>query len=103
MPDSREELCQRVDELESTIRGLTQELVEANERIRQLEEELEATPETIVADDAETGEDAADESTKPMGTAMETEPETDPGTESDTPIEDTGEAESDDGDDIIVA
>jgi len=101
MPDSREELCQRVDELESTIRGLTQELVEANERIRQLEEELEATPETIVAGDEESGADASEESTQPMGTAMETDPEA--GTETDTPTEDTGSVEEEDGDDIIVA
>jgi predicted nucleic acid-binding Zn-ribbon protein len=104
MSDSHETLRQRVDELESTVRGLTQELVEANERIRQLEGELEARPETIVAgDDAE--DDATEESAKPLGTAMETEPETepDPTTESDTPVEDTGESESEDSDDIIVA
>lgn len=41
-----EDLEQRVKELEATVRGLTEELVEANERIRQLEDEhdlLEAT------------------------------------------------------------
>jgi predicted nucleic acid-binding Zn-ribbon protein len=106
MSDSHETLRQRVDELESTVRGLTQELVEANERIRQLEGELEARPETIVAgDDAE--DDATEESAKPLGTAMETEPETgaepDQTTESDTPVEDTGKSESEDSDDIIVA
>ncbi len=100
MSDSHETLRQRVDELESTVRGLTQELVEANERIRQLEEELDARPETIVAGDG-AEEDATEESAKPLGTAMETEP--DPTTESDTPVEDTGESESDESDDIIVA
>ena len=32
----------RVEELEATIRGLTEELVEANQRIRELEEEQES-------------------------------------------------------------
>jgi TolA-binding protein len=106
MSDSHETLRQRVDELESTVRGLTQELVEANERIRQLEGELEARPETIVAGDDAEG-DGTDESAKPLGTTMETESETgakpDPTTESDTTVEDTGESESEESDDIIVA
>jgi chromosome segregation ATPase len=108
MPDSPEELRQRVDELESTIRGLTQELVEANERIRQLEAELETRPETIVAGDGDGDADEEEEaaaSTKPLGTEMETDPDAtgdsaESTTESDTPTEDT---EEDETDDIIVA
>lgn len=45
MPGDREDLRRRVNELEATVQGLTQELVEANERIRTLEgraEESEA-------------------------------------------------------------
>ena len=100
---------QRVDELESTIRGLTQELVEANERIRQLEEEAEAHPETVVAGEEDGAGKANDpvESTKPMGTAMETEPdpgaESESATESDTPEETTEESDREESDDIIVA
>ncbi|MFB6295495.1 MAG: hypothetical protein ABEH66_01475 [Halobacteriales archaeon] len=99
MSETRDDLRQRVDELEATIRGLTQELVEANERIRQLEDELDATPETIVAGDEGEPPEEAEESTKPMGTEMETDP--DGATETDTPMEDGSEDE--DTDDIIVA
>ena len=88
MPTDPEELRRRVDELESTVRGLTQELVEANERIRQLEEEHEETPETIVAGD---GTDETDGSTAPRV-------ENDSASTSET---DTGEGEEADG--IIVA
>jgi predicted nucleic acid-binding Zn-ribbon protein len=41
-----EKLEERVDELEATVRGLTEELVDASERIRVLEEELDQTPST---------------------------------------------------------
>jgi predicted nucleic acid-binding Zn-ribbon protein len=41
MSNRVEELESRVKELEATVRGLTEELVEANERIRALESELE--------------------------------------------------------------
>lgn len=39
--DRPEDLRRRVDELEATVQGLTQEWVEANERIRQLEAALD--------------------------------------------------------------
>ena len=99
MSETGDDLRQRVDELEATIRGLTQELVEANERIRQLEDELDARPETIVADDGDEKADETEASTKPLGTEMETDPE--PETETNTPTEDGSEEE--DTDDIIVA
>jgi predicted nucleic acid-binding Zn-ribbon protein len=41
MSNRVEELESRVEVLEATVRGLTEELVEANERIRALESELE--------------------------------------------------------------
>ncbi len=90
MTNSREELRRRVDELESTVRGLTQELVEANERIRQLEEEHEETPDTIVA--GETDPDTTED-------ADPTE-ESDPAPETET---DTGGEKREETDDIIVA
>lgn len=93
-----DDLRQRVDELEATIRGLTQELVEANERIRQLEEESDARPKTIVADDGEK-DDVIGESSQPMDPDVENEPES--ATETDSSPEDRTEDE--DTDDIIVA
>ena len=41
-----QELEERVAELEATVRGLTEELVDAGERIRALEEELDRSPST---------------------------------------------------------
>lgn len=41
-----DELEQRVEELEATVRGLTEELVDASERIRTLEDELDQSPST---------------------------------------------------------
>lgn len=59
--ERRDELRQRLDEMEATVRGLTQELVEANERIRQLEEHVEEQPATKpMPSDAKSG--ASDES-----------------------------------------
>jgi uncharacterized coiled-coil protein SlyX len=77
MPGNRvDRLEQQVQELEATVEGLTEELVEANERIRQLEEALagdeesssssnSATPDPTGTDavelaDAETFEDGND-------------------------------------------
>ncbi|NHN42285.1 hypothetical protein G9C85_11700 [Halorubellus sp. JP-L1] len=51
MPTNRvEELEATVAELESTVRGLTEELVETKERVRILEAELDADPQTAVED-----------------------------------------------------
>ncbi|MFB6269694.1 MAG: hypothetical protein ABEH83_07105 [Halobacterium sp.] len=41
-----DDLEQRVEELEATVRGLTEELVDASERIRTLEAELDQSPST---------------------------------------------------------
>ncbi|MFB6071897.1 MAG: hypothetical protein ABEJ88_02920 [Halobacterium sp.] len=72
--DRVEELEERVAELEATVRGLTEELVDASERIRTLEAELDQSPSTeelretreeppgVDADDG-----AGDEATKGSG------------------------------------
>jgi len=44
--DRVDDLEDRVAELEATVRGLTEELVDASERIRTLEAELDRTPST---------------------------------------------------------
>jgi len=44
--DRVDDLEDRVGELEATIRGLTEELVDASERVRTLEAELDQTPST---------------------------------------------------------
>ncbi|PSQ20073.1 hypothetical protein BRD00_00180 [Halobacteriales archaeon QS_8_69_26] len=113
MPRNRvEELESTVAELESTVAGLTEELVEAKERIRDLEAELEPQPadgtgfatEEPEPRREETG-DAAEgdaELVEPDGRAEGSEPvRDDRQCESGTPTEE----EADDGekDDIIVA
>jgi uncharacterized coiled-coil protein SlyX len=51
MPTNRvEELEATVAELESTVRGLTEELVETKERVRILESHLDADPQDVVGD-----------------------------------------------------
>lgn len=55
----------RMEELEATIRGLTEELVEANQRIRELEEareaaEADAKPESTQAEEAKSDESKDD-------------------------------------------
>ncbi|NIB98723.1 hypothetical protein [Halobacterium sp. R2-5] len=70
-----DELEQRVEELEATVRGLTEELVDASERIRTLEAELDEPPSTEELREAREGgviepdddtEEGADEATKPV-------------------------------------
>jgi len=70
-----EELEQRVEELEATVRGLTEELVDASERIRTLEAELDRTPSTEELRESREGgviepdgdaDTEADEATKPV-------------------------------------
>lgn len=75
------ELERNVDELESTVRGLTEELVEANQRIRDLEEAM-----------------LAQETNQKNERADAEEAKSEPSEESDT---NTGEKRIDD--DIIVA
>jgi hypothetical protein len=61
MPKNRvEELEATVAELESTVRGLTEELVETKERVRILEAELDADPQSVV-DDADPNVDLGGE------------------------------------------
>lgn len=47
-----EELEATVSELESTVRGLTEELVETKDRLRAIEEELDIDTREVVADGA---------------------------------------------------
>lgn len=64
MPRNRvEELESTVTELESTVEGLTEELVESKERIRVLEELLDAEPQSRVPErrGTETSEAAPDD------------------------------------------
>lgn len=77
-------MAARLTELEATVRGLTQELVSAEERIRQLEAALE---------------DAAEASAAPATKATPDGEETEPDTR---PADATDEAAGD-LDDIIVA
>ena len=46
----------RMEELEATIRGLTEELVDANQRIRELEQEREEKAEASQAEEAKSAE-----------------------------------------------
>jgi uncharacterized coiled-coil protein SlyX len=127
MPTNRvEELEATVAELESTVRGLTEELVETKERVRILEAELDADPQTVVEDadpnvDPDAGESAAQTTARgdiPENEATDTEivtPEagqedvaeaTKEAVEGDKPTESEAGDDSEDsevGDDIIVA
>jgi hypothetical protein len=53
------ELEQRVEELEATVQGLTEELVEKTERIRVLEEAVDAEGADATGDDAEEESEAS--------------------------------------------
>ncbi|SEW06009.1 DUF7518 family protein [Halobacterium jilantaiense] len=64
--DRVDELEDRVAELEATVRGLTEELVDASERIRTLEGELDRTPST-----SELREAREEEPVTPAGEADE--------------------------------
>jgi uncharacterized coiled-coil protein SlyX len=69
MPKNRvEELEATVAELESTVRGLTEELVETKERVRILEAELDADPQSVVAD-VETNVDLGDDESQAQSAA----------------------------------
>ncbi|WP_251341235.1 DUF7518 family protein [Haloplanus halophilus] len=96
MSNRVEELESQVAELQAAVDGLTEELVETRERLRQLEadEGVEHTraPEPRESDPAET------EPTPEPGDAAEEEEEVDAGTEA----EDDDGSDSD-GNDIIVA
>lgn len=90
-----EQLESTVAELESAVAGLTDELVEAKERIRVLEAELDTeTPTRIPERRDATGTDDG----RP-GTKATADPDANEGSESET----TDETEESRGDDIIVA
>jgi len=120
MPTNRvEELEATVAELESTVRGLTEELVETKERVRILEAELDADPQSVVesseapADSGEGEADAqsvaretvADDAAVPESETTETEivtPEAGPEDVAEATkdaVEDVKSAESEGGDD----
>jgi len=108
-----EELEATVSELESTVRGLTEELVETKERVRLLEAELEPSEGATTGTPATARRDAADadaESESEQGDAASDEaaPEDvqEAAAEADKGDDDNGEDETDGsglGDDIIVA
>ncbi|GAA0660831.1 hypothetical protein ACFQDG_03225 [Natronoarchaeum mannanilyticum] len=108
-----EELEATVSELESTVRGLTEELVETKERVRLLEAELEPSEGATTGTPATARRDAADadaESESEQGDAPSDEaaPEDvqEAAAEADKGDGDNGEDETDGsglGDDIIVA
>ena len=98
--ESTDVLEQRVAELEATVRGLTEELVDATERVRELEREAgmhESRSEKRARRERNTvtpeGENAETESTAP--------PEGDTAKSADD--EDSTESEESTSDDIIVA
>ncbi|WP_223301866.1 hypothetical protein [Haladaptatus sp. R4] len=72
----------RMEELEATIRGLTEELVDANQRIRELEQAREAEEE----EESSQAEEAKSDESK-----------------DETDNEESSESGSGSGDDIIVA
>ena len=78
MSPKQTDLRTRIGELEATVSGLTQELVDATERIRTLEEALDAEPEPPKR--RETGREDGDEdaggSAKQMSDESEAEDET---------------------------
>lgn len=102
MPNNRvEQLESTVAELESTVEGLTSELIEAKERIRVLESELDAdTPTRVPERRSEDGE-AVEESTSAEPTEAEGD-DVDETAEA-TDEGDADEAEDSGSDDIIVA
>ena len=98
-----EKLESTVAELESTVEGLTDELIEAKERIRVLEAELDAETPTRVPDRRV----AEDESEADVDVTAEAEPDEVAEAAADADADDesstTDEAEDSGSDDIIVA
>lgn len=97
--DSVEELESRIAELEATVRGLTEELVDANERVRLLERRVEGAEPSATAVDGEreaTDEDAVErEIAAPSGTEDEAPKPTE--------TDESTDEEPESSDDIIVA
>ncbi|MFB6110961.1 MAG: bZIP transcription factor [Halobacteriaceae archaeon] len=65
--DSAAELEQRVSELEATVRGLTEELVDLSERVRQLED---GAPASTAVETSKPAEGASTEREDPHATTM---------------------------------
>ncbi|NGM69782.1 hypothetical protein G6M89_12320 [Natronolimnobius sp. AArcel1] len=102
-----EQLESTVAELESTVEGLTDELIEAKERIRVLEAELDAETPTRVPERRRPEESTADAQTDESSDSApmtEAEPDDVAKAAADAEEETTGdEAEDSGSDDIIVA
>jgi len=112
--DRVEELEATVSELESTIRGLTEELVETKERVRMLENEVDPEPAATVGSGRSEestpaepeGEAAPEDVQEAAAEADKDEDVQEAAAEADKDEGDNAEDEPDDsglGDDIIVA
>jgi hypothetical protein len=106
MPNRVEELEHTVSELESTVRGLTEELVETKERVRLLEELLEEEGRTVP-----TGDEYDEQAELPIDESAEAEPDEVAEAAAEAEADksegaDSADEDADDGgigDDIIVA
>jgi len=99
-------MSNRVEELESTVRelraavdGLTEELVETRERLRQLEEERAAEPEREVVESAHAEHVDAEAAEEPEPDDQPEEPAAAEDADAATEADD----DADDADEIIVA
>jgi uncharacterized coiled-coil protein SlyX len=99
MPNRVEELELRVSELESTVDGLTDELVQAKERIRLLEDHIDGDVPAIDEELAAPSEPPSDEAGP--ADVEEATAEADKNGEPDTTDEEPDGSEV--GDDIIIA
>ncbi|WP_435360897.1 DUF7518 family protein [Haloarchaeobius sp. DFWS5] len=99
-----EDLEATVNELESTVRGLTEELVETKERVRILEAELEADPRSVAPD---TSKQQQEMLTPEPGASEADQSDVEAAAADANPSEETADddesEESGLGDDIIVA
>ncbi|MFB6103082.1 MAG: chromosome segregation protein SMC [Haloplanus sp.] len=107
MSNRVEELESQVAELQAAVDGLTEELVETRERLRQLEDvDNTRTPERRETESVHTEVEYADDPDPESDAAPDAAPDAD--TEADTEADSEAEAEDDDGsdsdgNDIIVA
>lgn len=104
MPNNRvEQLESTVAELESTVEGLTSELIEAKERIRVLEAELDADTPTRVPERRSEGEEPVDDEVTEEAEPSADDGEAEPADAEATEESDADETEDSGSDDIIVA
>ena len=96
-----EKLEAKVRELEATIEGLTDELVETKERLEAIEDETGV--ELDVFERRRPGEAGSENADAPEGAGAGTEPTDGAETEATDGSEEDAESESGSGDDIIVA